>query len=729
MHHLSQSSRPRYLTKSKFKLALECPTKLFYADQRGLYFDKNSDNDFLQSLADGGHQIGELAKYKYHHDPIGKEITVETLDYEEAIRITRQKLDAESRSVVAEAALLVHPYFIRVDILIRDQQSKTIEIVEVKSKSVSDDTVGSEFRNSSGKYESKWLPYLYDVAFQAEVVRLAFPGYKVIPKLLLIDSSVACDVTGLHQMFPIITEKDPESGRSRARVKTPDDVTPASLGGLRFLREVDVSNVVSDLRQRPIDNFAHIPQAAGQSMLTFMQWAGQIQIDGQRIFHGVSKNCKSCQYRAAEGDSLRSGVHECWQMALSQGLIHGTQKANDRSNPLSIDIWGGGSGSKSMADTVLKCGRGFLADVQEDDIRPKKNSASGVGMTSLERRMAQVNAVSGAGPKTVLNESRLDDMDTWTWPLHMIDFETSAPALPFFKGMHPYQTLAFQFSHHVMERKENGTVRVRHASQWISTVPGQFPSIQFVRQLRGALMPEGHLNGTVFRYHNHENTVLRSLRSEIMKASRADVPDAEALLEFIDLITKSTSDEAKLSGEYLGPKSMVDLHRLVQEGYFSSKSGGSISLKYVLPAILHDASGVAELYERPGLYGAGLSIHSLNFKDAGGHVWLQKAKGGDPYKTLPGIFGKEHFDLNEMLLRLAGDDDEEGVIAQGGLAMTAYNYTQFSSISSEERLKIEEALLRYCELDTLAMVMLVQGLMELRGQPMKIETSSPSLLN
>jgi len=113
--------KPRYLTKSKFKLALECPTKLFYADQRGLYFDKNSDNDFLQSLADGGHQIGELAKFKYHPNPIGAVITVEALDYETAIRITQEKLAAESRAVVAEAALLVHPYFIRVDILIRDE--------------------------------------------------------------------------------------------------------------------------------------------------------------------------------------------------------------------------------------------------------------------------------------------------------------------------------------------------------------------------------------------------------------------------------------------------------------------------------------------------------------------------------------------------------------------------------------------------------------------------------
>lgn len=68
-----------------------------------------------------------------------------------------------------------------------------------------------------------------------------------------------------------------------------------------------------------------------------------------------------------------------------------------------------------------------------------------------------------------------------------------------------------------------------------------------------------------------------------------------------------------------------------------------------------------------------------------------------------------------MLLRLAGDDEDEGSINQGGLAMTAYNYTQFNCLSAAERLSIEQALLRYCELDTLAMVMLVQGLMYLRA--------------
>ena len=61
---------------------------------------------------------------------------------------------------------------------------------------------------------------------------------------------------------------------------------------------------------------------------------------------------------------------------------------------------------------------------------------------------------------------------------------------------------------------------------------------------------------------------------------------------------------------------------------------------------------------------------------------------------------------------LHDNDDEDDAINQVVLAMTEYNYTQFKDLSAFERKSIEKALLRYCELDTLAMVMLVRGLME-----------------
>ena len=134
---MNKALKPRYLTKSRFKLALECPTKLYYSDQPKLYFDKNQDNDFLKALADGGYQIGELAKYKYHPDPVGGAITVATLAHADALAETKSRLSRGGRVVVAEAAFCHESFFVRVDILIQDADARTIDLIEVKSKSVS----------------------------------------------------------------------------------------------------------------------------------------------------------------------------------------------------------------------------------------------------------------------------------------------------------------------------------------------------------------------------------------------------------------------------------------------------------------------------------------------------------------------------------------------------------------------------------------------------------------
>lgn len=60
------------------------------------------------------------------------------------------------------------------------------------------------------------------------------------------------------------------------------------------------------------------------------------------------------------------------------------------------------------------------------------------------------------------------------------------------------------------------------------------------------------------------------------------------------------------------------------------------------------------------------------------------------------------------------DLDEENVeellmgnrLADGGAAMTAYAMMQFTDMSHGERERIIQGLLKYCELDTLAMVFL-----------------------
>ncbi len=73
---------PKPLSKSRFKIGAQCPTKLFYS-VRPEYGNTNDINDFLKALADGGFQVGALATLYY---PGG--IKIETLDYDEAIKQT-----------------------------------------------------------------------------------------------------------------------------------------------------------------------------------------------------------------------------------------------------------------------------------------------------------------------------------------------------------------------------------------------------------------------------------------------------------------------------------------------------------------------------------------------------------------------------------------------------------------------------------------------------------------
>jgi hypothetical protein len=70
---------PRYLTKSRLKLALESPVKLYYTGKKDVYYDTKFDNDFLAALAEGGVQVGKLARYHY---PGG--VKIEELDCDAA---------------------------------------------------------------------------------------------------------------------------------------------------------------------------------------------------------------------------------------------------------------------------------------------------------------------------------------------------------------------------------------------------------------------------------------------------------------------------------------------------------------------------------------------------------------------------------------------------------------------------------------------------------------------
>ena len=118
----------KYLTKSRFKLATECPTKLFYTGKDKEYADQKCDDDFLLALAEGGIQVGELAKC-YFQD--GHEI--KSLDYDNSLERTNQLLML-NQVTIYEAAIATDNLFIRVDVLVKDKNR--LSLYEVKAKSI-----------------------------------------------------------------------------------------------------------------------------------------------------------------------------------------------------------------------------------------------------------------------------------------------------------------------------------------------------------------------------------------------------------------------------------------------------------------------------------------------------------------------------------------------------------------------------------------------------------------
>lgn len=148
---------------------------------------------------------------------------------------------------------------------------------------------------------------------------------------------------------------------------------------------------------------------------------------------------------------------------------------------------------------------------------------------------------------------------------------------------------------------------------------------------------------------------------------------------------------------------MADLLEVVKRYFYEPKEmGGSNSIKVVLPAVLNVSQYLKDKYSKP-IYGGTADIPSCNHTtpiawiemDADGHV-------ENPYHLLVSVANLAGLDAHDEAYVNAHDDEDEFTVANGGAALTAYNKMMFSDAKMSVALR--KALLRYCELDTMAMV-------------------------
>jgi hypothetical protein len=553
---------------------------------------------------------------------------------------------------------------VRVDILIK--HGNAVQLIEVKSKSHDRTNPDKSFRSKNG-IRSNWRPSLQDVAFQTHVLRQAHPEWVVHPFLMLVDPTVVCAVDSLATR--VQTSK---TGRDITVTIDPTlrvaDIRPA------LLTTHDVSAEVGEILNGGVN--------MGGKAVAFVTFVNQM---ADTLARGVdpepspTSECRLCEFYcppSARTDTYRNGWAECMEVR------HGRPVSIARTATIF------GLYSDRQTDKRIASNQFLLSELDEADIGLEEDPTS---ISPSHRHQLQVEEAQPTGREKFLRTGALRAaFATWQFPLHFIDFETSRPCLPFHARRKPSQLLLFQFSHHVLD--EEGCLR--HATQCLVAEPGELPNPKVVKALSDAL---GKDSGTVIHWWDHERTVLLEIREQFAQSTD---PEDRDLIPFLDsLLAAAKTPAARL----------VDLGRLTSNTAFFSGTGGSSSIKKVLPAVLQLSSVLRRRYSAP-TYGTE-AMPSLNFEP--GWTWWRSEEGrvADPYALLEPIFSDA--DLNQILSTAESSDTAPmDFVANGGAAMVAYAELQQPDLPSLERERYRRALLRYCELDTLAMVMVYEALRE-----------------
>lgn len=685
----------RLFTKSAFTTALECPRRLCYLNNSG-YANQDLNDEFLMQLAEGGFQVGELAKVYYG---IRGKYSIGTLDEEEALECTAT-LFQEQNANIAEAAFRSGNLFVRTDII--EKKGDLVNLVEVKAKSWAPDSDSFLDRKNTGTHR-KYRAYLYDIAFQkyvvAKTLKEKYPdrNFRVKAYLMMADKSRISETDGLNQMFAILKDGD------RTYIDTDSSVwsTVAGTNSDKWLlTPLDVDSICDRIiagemaEQQDGSGFMEISspiQPGASKFEEFVKEMADIYCNRHNARIHLGSMCFKCPFHKLPGDDSdkKDGYRECWTEAA------GFQQ-DDFDRPLLKDLPAQFFGPQR--NRLIGQRKYFLDDISLDDLGMSR--AGDTGPLNIMTRRCLQTAIATDRTQTLphwLQENIKDnvyldiaglarEMGSWKYPLHFIDFETSTAALPFYRGMHPYEPVAFQFSHHIVESEASGQYSIRHAGQYLHIEKGHFPNFDFVRELKRQLSSD---DGTIFRYSHHENTILRAIYEQLKQSEESD---REELMEFIDGITHNDG--------HSGHRDMVDLAEAVVKFYFHPSMKGSYSIKKVLPAVLNSSEFIREKYSVP-IYGSD-DIPSLNWKQ--GKAWIDYEDDGrtvrNPYELLPSIAAYLNLDNDSEQVLSREDDDMQ--IANGGAALAAYTRLQFSDVRLVPAL--EKALKVYCELDTLAMV-------------------------
>ena len=509
-----------YISKSDFIVGMDCPTKLYYKKMK--YHSHLEENEYMKFLAEGGYAVGKLATLLM---PGGEEVGREH-GFERAVAETTELLKKKD-VIIYEAGIYSENKLVFIDIL--EKKGNVLNLVEVKSKS----TDSSDIKPDSKKMEK----YYEDVAFQAMVLKKAYPDFEVHAFLFLPDKAKRTQIEGLAGWFRIGYEYPDETDHGKKRIKADFAHALGSKEHQMLLKDNIMTLVNVDAKVAEL-----IPLVESEAAKFVESMKGGVK----KLERQINTDCFKCEFRAGK-DKPQDGYRECWR------------ELADVSPHISELYFAGAVGGKEhTVDKLIAQGRVCLYDLPIEELKKKDGKMGPRG----ERQLLQIQ-------KTKENAEWFSDdmrekLDSWEYPLWFIDFETSLNALPFHKDMRPYELVAFQWSCHKLD-KPGG--ELTH-DEWINIDEG-LPNFRFAE----SLMDHIGDTGTPLMWATHENTVLRKVLEQMDVFGYKN----ENLKAWLERITKD--DKKKRPGR------LVDMCAFTLKHYFHPQMKGKTSLKNVLPAV------------------------------------------------------------------------------------------------------------------------------------------------
>lgn len=606
-----------YLSKTDFKVARTCPTKLFYK-KRG-YPSLNDEDPYLEILSEGGFMVQKIATLLY---PEGREMPF-VADPDVAAADTLRALEAQNVTLF-EATVINSGKLARIDIL--RKRGDEFDLIEVKATSFDSaenaeavtDGRSNLFRSKrSGAIVAEWREYLEDVTFQTLVLQELFPRAAIHAFLLMPDRSKSTRIDRLHSLFRLRRQSVPGSSLEHLEVEFTGDVD-------QLRREHFLSLV-------PVD--AEVQMLVDEVSRDAARYACSLNPRLQMLPTPRSLACRNCEYRVPDSNQPH-GFRECWGPLADV-------------SPHLFDLYQigtvGGRGGP-VPEHLISQGRVSFDDLPRGSLVKSDGTVGEINkrqLIQIDHTRDNTEWISDALPGI---------LRSFPFPLHFIDFETTALALPYHAGMHPYEPVAFQWSCHTLEAPD---VAPRHA-EWIN-LEDSFPNFQFAE----TLMQQLGRDGCFFMWAPHENTVLRRILAQMQVRGYRNATLAHWL-------RRMTTERGEREGR------LIDMNQLCLRHYFHPLMKGRTSIKVVCDAVWKSDPRLRAEFPT--------------------YVAIRDGEILSPYAALPPL------EINGTPV----------VVAEGTGAVRAYEAMMYGveRDDSQIRMRWRDLLLRYCRLDTLSMALI-----------------------